>query len=154
MANTYIQIYLHIVFAVQGRVNLLPPQHADELYKYMTGIVTNKGQKLLAVGGMPDHIHLLTGVNRAMNFADLVRDIKANSSRFINEKSWMRQRFEWQQGYGIFSYSHSQLDKVIPYILNQAQHHAKRNFQEEYLILLREFAIEYDAKYLFEWITP
>lgn len=152
MANTYLQIYLHIVFAVQDRMNLIPKQHQEELYKYMTGIVTNKKQKLLAVGGMPDHIHIFIGINHGHSLSDLVRDIKANSSRFINEKHWIRGKFQWQEGFGGFSYSHSQIDAVARYILNQEQHHKRQSFKDEYLQLLKKFAVEYDLQYLFEWI--
>lgn len=152
MADTYLQIYLHIVFAVQGRQNLLHGAHREEVNKYITGIVTNNGQKLLAVGGMPDHTHVLVGINRAVNFADLVRDIKANSSRFINEQRWLRGHFRWQEGYGGFSYSRSQLHEVIHYILKQEEHHRKRTFKEEYTALLKKFEVEYDERYLFEWI--
>ena len=152
MANTYLQIYLHFVFAVKGRANLIPENHKEELYKYMTGIVTKKKQKLLVVGGMPDHVHLFVGINHGNSLSDLVRDIKANSSRFINEKQWVRGRFEWQKGFGGFSYSHSQIDQVIRYILNQEKHHARRSFKEEYLKILKQFAVEYDERYLFEWI--
>jgi putative transposase len=110
MANTYLQIYLHVVFAVQGRMNLIPKAHQEELYKYITGIVANKKQKLLAVGGMLDHVHIFIGINHGHSISDLVRDIKANSARFINEKQWVRGKFHWQEGFGGFSYSHSQID--------------------------------------------
>ena len=129
MANTYTQIYLHIVFAVKGRHNLISKNWKDELYKYITGIVTNEGQKLIAINGMSDHIHILIGLKPDKSLSDLVRDIKANSSRFINEKNWINGKFEWQAGFGAFSYSHSQLTKVINYIQNQEEHHRKENFQ-------------------------
>ncbi len=152
MANTYIQIYLHYVFAVQGRQNLIHNDNRDELYKYITGITKNKGQKLLAVGGMPDHVHLFAGINRTMNISDLISEIKSNSSRFINEKKWIMGKFCWQKGYGVFSYSRSQIDTVIKYILNQKKHHEKRSFKDEYIELLKKFDIPYDEKYLFDWI--
>lgn len=152
MANTYLQIYLHVVFAVEGRMSLIPRRHQEELYKYMTGIVTNKKQKLLAVGGMPDHVHIFVGINHGNSISDLVRDIKANSSRFINEKQWIRGKFRWQKGFGGFSYSHSHIDAVARYILNQEQHHKRQSFKDEYLKLLKQFAVEYDSNYLFEWI--
>ena len=152
MANTYLQIYIHCIFAVKGRLNLIHPPHQDELYKYITGIVTNKKQKLLAVGGMPDHVHLFLGLNHGGSLSDLIRDVKANFSRFINAQRWIRGKFEWQEGFGGFSYAHSQLHQVIQYILRQEEHHARRSFREEYLQLLRQFAVEYDERYVFEWI--
>ncbi len=152
MANTYLQIYLHIIFAVQGHANLIHGAYQEELYRYITGIVTNKRQKLLAVGGMPEHVHVFIGLNHGNAISDMVRDIKANSSRFINEQCWMLGQFRWQEGYGGFSYSRSQIHQVIQYILNQEHHHTRRTFKEEYLEFLKEFALEYDKRYLFEWI--
>jgi putative transposase len=112
MANTYSQIYVHIVFAVKGRQNLISVTWKDEVYKYITGIVTNKGQKLIAINGMSDHIHILVGFKPDKTISDLVRDIKANSSKFINDNKWINGKFEWQTGFGAFSYSHSQLPNV------------------------------------------
>jgi len=151
MANTYTQIYIHIVFAVQGRQNLIPKSHKEELHKYITGIVRNKGQKLIAINSMPDHTHTFIGMKPAIALSDLVRDIKNNSSGFINNKKWIRGKFNWQKGFGAFSYGHSQIDAVVKYILNQEQHHAKKSFREEYLDMLKMFQVEYDEKYLFEW---
>lgn len=152
MGDAFTQIYIHIVFAVKGRQNLIRDHFKEELYKYITGIVTNKGQKMLAVGGMPDHIHIFTGMNPSKKISDLVRDIKANSSRFINESNWVRGKFQWQTGYGAFSYSRSHIDRVVKYILNQEKHHENRTFKEEYIELLEKFEIDYDEKYLFDWI--
>ncbi|WP_374458828.1 IS200/IS605 family transposase [Chryseobacterium taeanense] len=152
MANTYTQIYIQIVFAVKGRQNLISKQNREELHKFITGIVTNRNQKLFAVFAMPDHVHILVSIGPTVLISDLVRDIKAASSKFINEKGWMRGKFNWQEGYGAFSYSKSSVDSVIKYILNQEEHHKKKTFKEEYLALLQKFAIEYDSKYLFEWI--
>jgi len=152
MADTFSQIYIQVVFAVQGRQSLIPNKNKDELYKYITGIVTNKGQKLIRINGMPDHTHTLIGLKPAMALSDLVRDIKSNSSTFINDKGWVRGKFNWQEGYGAFSYGHSQLDRVIRYIDNQEEHHRKTTFREEYLTLLRRFNIEFKNEYLFEWI--
>ncbi len=125
MANTYTQIYLHIVFAVEGRQNLIQPEHNDELQKYITGIVSGQKQKLIAINNMPDHLHLLVGLKPDMALSDLMRDVKANSSKFINEKRWVAGRFSWQEGFGAFSYSRSQLGAVICYSENQQKHHAK-----------------------------
>ncbi|MDZ7269870.1 MAG: IS200/IS605 family transposase [candidate division KSB1 bacterium] len=153
MANTYTQIYIHVVFAVQGRQNLLQPEHKEELHKYITGIVRNRGQKLIAINSMPDHVHLLIGLKPSIALSDLVRDIKAASSGFINEKKWVRGRFNWQEGFGAFSYSHSQVDRVVKYINTQEQHHTRKSFKAEYLELLKKFEIEYDEKYVFDWIA-
>ena len=152
MAHTYSQIYIHGVFAVAGRQNLVSKKHKEELHKYITGIVKKKKQKLIAINCMPDHTHILIGLKPDMAFSDLMQHVKANSSRFINEKRWVRGHFNWQEGFGAFSYSHSQLDVIIAYIRNQEKHHAKRSFKLEYIDFLKKYAIEYDAKYVFNWI--
>jgi len=149
MANTYSKIYIQIIFAVKGRKNLIHNDWKSELYKYITGILTNKGQKLIAINGMPDHIHILVGLKPDKALSDLVRDIKANSSRFINEKRFIEGKFEWQTGFGAFSYSQSNLSNVIKYIENQETHHSKKSFQEEYITFLNEYEIEYDNAYVF-----
>ena len=150
MANTYTQIYLHVVFAVEGRQNLIAPEHNDELQKYITGIVTAQKHKLIAINNMPDHLHLLVGLRPDAALSDLVRDVKAGSSKFINEKRWVMGRFSWQEGFGAFSHARSQLDAVIRYIQNQQKHHAKKSFRDEYLELLEKFGVEYDRKYIFK----
>jgi putative transposase len=150
MANTYTQIYIHIVFAVEGRQNLIKPKHNDELQKYITGIISGQKQKLIAINNMPDHLHLLVGLRPDSSLSDLVRDVKAGSSKFISEKHWMIGRFLWQEGFGAFSYSRSQLGTVIRYIENQQQHHAKRSFREEYVELLEKFSVDYDWRYIFK----
>ena len=152
MPNTYSQIYIQIVFTVQGRQNLLPKNHRNELHQYITGIVSNRNQKLLSIFAMPDHLHLLVGIKPNISISDLVRDIKAGSSKFISDHNWVNGKFSWQEGFGAFSYSKSQIDNVIHYITNQEQHHKKRTFKEEYIEFLRKYEIEYDEKYLFEWI--
>ena len=116
MANTYTQIYIMLVFAVQGRRNLITDEHEEEIHKYISGIVKNKAQKFLQINGMPDHIHILVSIKPNYSISDLVRDIKSNSSKFINEKKWFRGKFHWQKGFGAFSYSRSQIDEVIKYI--------------------------------------
>ena len=151
MANTYTQIYIHIVFAVQGRQNIIPKEHKEEMHKYMTGIIQNKGQKLIAINSMPDHVHSFIGMKPTIALSDLVRDVKNNSSNFINDKKWIRGKFNWQKGFGAFSYAHSQIDTVAKYILNQEKHHEKKTFKEEYLEMLKNFNVEYDEKYLFEF---
>lgn len=150
MANTYTQIYIHIVFAVKGRQNLVSKDWKDELYKYITGIITNEGQKLIAINGISDHIHILIGLKPDKSLSDLVRDIKANSSRFINERSWINGKFEWQTGFGAFSYNHSQLTNVISYIQNQEKHHKKKTFKEEYVEFLKSFDVDYKNEYIFD----
>ena len=152
MPNTYSQIYIQIVFAVKGRQNLIPNHKREELQKFITGIVKKREQKLLSIFSMPDHTHLLIGLKPSISISDLVRDIKAGSSKFINDNHWVKGKFNWQEGFGAFSYSKSQIDNVIKYILNQREHHKKKTFKEEYIEFLKRFAIEYDEKYLFEWV--
>jgi REP element-mobilizing transposase RayT len=152
MANTYSQLYIHIVFAVKGRQNLISENWKDEIYKYITGIVTNKGQKVISINGMPDHIHILIGLKPDKSISDLVRDIKSNSSKFINDRKWINGKFEWQTGFGAFSYSHSQLTNVINYILRQEEHHKTKTFKEEYIEFLQLFNIEFKDEYLFSEI--
>lgn len=152
MAGTYSQIYIQAVFAVKGRQNLLQKEWRDEVFKYMSGIITNKGQKPIIVNGVEDHAHVFVGLKPSMALSDLVRDVKNNSSNFINDRQWVRGRFNWQEGYGAFSYSHSQIAYVYDYILNQERHHDKQTFKGEYLDLLEKFEIKHDVKYLFEWM--
>lgn len=152
MANTFSQIYIQTVFAVSSRESLIIPAFKEDLYKYITGIVRNQGQKLISINGMPDHIHILIGLKPAMALAELVREIKADSTNYINENRWVHGRFNWQEGYGAFSYGHSQLGTIIRYIQNQEKHHQKRTFKSEYLTLLRKFDIAFDDKYVFEFM--
>ena len=152
MAGTYSQIYIQFVFAVQGRQNLLKREWRDEVFKYISGIIKNKGQKPIIVNGVEDHVHVFVGMKPSLAPSDLIRDLKNNSSNFINQHNWIKGRFNWQEGYGAFSYSHSQIETVYNYILRQEQHHAKQTFKDEYLDLLKKFEIEHDVKYLFEWL--
>ena len=152
MANTFSQIYIQTVFAVSNRLSLIKPAFKEDLCKYITGIVKNQKQKLISINGMPDHLHILIGLRPSMALADLVREIKADSSNFINQNKWVRGKFSWQEGYGAFSYGHSQLDTIIRYIQNQERHHARRSFKAEYLTLLRKFDIAFEEKYVFEFI--
>jgi putative transposase len=149
MANTYSQIYIHVVFAVEGRQNLIPPAHNDELQKYITGVVSGQRQKLIAINNMPDHVHLLIGQRPDSALSDLAGDVKTASSKFIKLKRWVAGRFSWQEGFGAFSYSRSQLSTVIHYIENQQKHHAKKTFREEYIELLEKFSVDYDQRYIF-----
>lgn len=151
MAGTYSQIYIHVVFAVKGRSNLISVEWEERLYKYITGIVQHKQQKMLAINGISNHIHFLIGMRPSCCLSDLVREVKKSTNEFINENNLTKLKFNWQEGFGAFSYSHSQLDQVISYIMNQKDHHRKKGFKEEYLSLLRQFKVEYDEKYLFDW---
>jgi len=151
MANTYSQIYIQIVFAVAGRENLIKTGWKDELYKYTTGVVKNHGQKLITIGGVENHVHILLGIKPNITLSDLVREIKANSSRFINEKGFVRGKFAWQEGFGAFSYSHSQLGDVIRYIQNQEEHHKETSFKSEYLKFLKKYEVDFDERYLFDF---
>jgi putative transposase len=152
MANTYTQIYVQVVFAVQGRQNLIRPERKEELHKYITGIVTRQGQKLLAIHCMPDHTHILLGLKPSIALSDLVREIKTGSTNHINENRWVTGRFAWQEGFGAFSYSHSQLTEVIRYIQNQETHHQQKGFRDEYLAFLEKFKVAFDERFLFQTI--
>jgi len=150
MAGSYSQIYLQYVFAVKGRQNLLQKPWREEVFKYISGIIKGKNQKPIIVNGLSDHVHVFVGLKPAMPIPDLIRDIKNNSSNFINENKWVKGKFSWQEGYGVFSYSHSQIDNVYRYIANQEAHHKEKTFKDEYIDFLKKFEIDYDEKYLFE----
>jgi REP element-mobilizing transposase RayT len=150
MAGSYSQIYLQYVFAVKGRQNLLQKPWREEVFKYISGIVKGKNQKPIIVNGVSDHVHVFVSLKPAMPIPDLIRDIKNNSSNFINENKWVKGKFSWQEGYGVFSYSHSQIDKVYRYIANQEAHHEKKTFKEEYIDFLVKSEVDYDERYLFE----
>jgi putative transposase len=151
MPGTYSQLYIQVVFAVKGRENLIRPAWKTELYKYISGIIKGKGHKPIIVNGMPDHIHIFIGLKPAMAISDLVRDIKNNSTNFINEQNLLGKKFRWQEGFGAFTYSHSHINRVYNYILNQEMHHQKKTFRDEYMELLKKFEIDHDERYLFEW---
>ncbi len=152
MANTYSQIYIHGVFAVQGRGNLIHKNLKDELHKYICGIINNKDRKVYAINGMPDHVHVLISIRPNVLISDLMRDIKAGSSGWINTHKKILGKFSWQEGFGAFSVSQSQLDTVIAYINNQEIYHQKSTFKQEYIGLLKAYNIEYNDKYVFDWI--
>ncbi|TAN19165.1 MAG: IS200/IS605 family transposase [Chitinophagaceae bacterium] len=152
MAGTFHQIYLQIIFAVKGRANLLQKEWRQEVFKYISGIIKGKDQKPIIVNGVADHVHLFVGFNPSMKICDLVRDVKNNSSKYINDHKLLSNKFNWQEGYGVFSYSHFHINKVYNYILNQEEHHRKRTFREEYMDFLKKFEVQYDEKYLFNWI--
>jgi REP element-mobilizing transposase RayT len=150
MPNTYTQIYFHTVFSVKNRESLINPKWKDELYKYITGIVQNQNHKLIAINGMPDHLHIFIGLKPDQSISDLMQDIKGGSSKWINEKGFVNGKFEWQSGFGAFSYSDSQVDSVVRYIINQEEHHKKKTFIEEYTDFLEKFKVPYDEKYIFK----
>jgi putative transposase len=149
-ANTYTQIYLHVVFAVSGRTCVIRPNRKEELQKYITGIVTQRKQKLIAINCMPDHTHILVGLKPDESLSDLIGRIKTGSSNHINEQRWIGCRFSWQEGFGAFSVSHSQLSDVINYIRNQENHHRRSSFQQEYLGFLDRHNVPYDKRYIFK----
>jgi putative transposase len=151
MAGTFSQLYIQAVFAVKGRENLIALPWRDELHKYIAGIIKGKEQKSIIVNGVADHVHCFVGLKPSMAISDLIRDIKNNSTNFINSKKFVKGKFAWQEGYGVFSYSHSQINDVYSYILNQQEHHKKQTFKEEYLEFLNRFDVPYDERYLFEW---
>jgi putative transposase len=153
MANTFTQIYLHLVFAVQNRVSLIHPDWKDELYKYITGIVQNNGHKLIAINGMPNHLHIATGYKPHQLIPDLLQDIKGSSSKWINKEKFVKGKFSWQEGYGAFSFSHSHIDRVVKYIINQDQHHKKQTFREEYIQLLKKYDVLFDERYILIDVT-
>lgn len=151
MANTYSQISIHIVFATLGRENCITKEWRDSLHKYISGIITENGAKSLAVGGWKDHVHVFAGIPVTTSIADFVRIVKASSSKWINEQRFLKHKFQWQSGYGAFSYSKSQRDQVIKYITSQEKHHKSQTFKEEYTKMLSDFEVEYEPKYLFEF---
>ena len=150
MSNSYTQIYIQIVIVVKSRLCLIPEQRKENLYKYITGIVQNKKHKLITINGIPNHIHILIGLNPAEALSDLVKEVKRCSTNFINEQRWVKGKFSWQNGYGAFSYSRSHLDRVINYIKNQERHHKQKTFREEYIEMLKKFEVEYDDRFIFE----
>ena len=150
MSNTYFQIFIQLVFAVKERQNVIKESFREELQKYIAGIIVNNKQKLYAIYCMPDHTHILVSMNPDISISDLTRNIKANSSSFLKEKNVVPE-FSWQTGFGAFSYSKSQVDEVVKYILNQPTHHQKQTFRQEYFDFLKKFEVKYDEKYLFEF---
>lgn len=152
MGNTYTQSYFHLIFAVQNRMTLIHKDWKQELEKYITGIIQNHGHKLIAIGSMPDHIHIFIGYNLNQKIPDLVEIVKTSSNGWIKEKRFTPFKFNWQKGYGAFSYAHSKIDSVAKYVLNQKEHHMKKSFKEEYLEILRKFNVPFKEEYLFDFI--
>jgi len=151
MANTFSQIYLQFVFAVKHRQCLIAREHKEELHKYITGLVKNRKAKMLAIHCMPDHLHLFVGFKPTILISDFVKEIKVESNEFINDKKWVKRNFSWQEGYGVFSYSHSHIDAVVKYVLNQEVHHQKKTFSQEYHELLEKFDIPFEERFLFNF---
>ncbi len=151
MANTYTQLNVQTVFAVKGRDNILSSNFRKELFKYISGIIKGLGQFPLAVNGHKDHVHIFFEMNPITSLSDIMEKVKANSSKWINENRFVQGKFEWQRGYGGFTYSRSQRNDVIQYIMNQEKHHGSKSFKEEYLEMLKKFEIEYDDRYIFEF---
>src|SRR5471030_2408265 len=150
MPNTYTQLYIHFVFAVKYRKAIIEEEWENRLQKYITGIVQKNGHKLLAINTMPDHLHLFVGLNPKQSISDLMQLVKGDSSEFINKEGFTGRKFYWQTGYGAFSNSRSQIDGVVKYILNQKEHHVRKTFREEYLEILKDYAVEYEEKYIFQ----
>ena len=150
MANTFTQIYVHFVFSVKNRETLLNDNFRDELHKYITGIVKNRKCKLLSINSVDDHMHILIALHPEKSVSTLVKEIKSVSSKFINENKFMKGKFQWQEGYGAFSYSNSQVGTVKNYINKQKEHHRKKSFKEEYVEFLQKFDIDFDPKYVFD----
>ena len=149
MSNTYTQIHIQAVFSVKYRKSIIKELWKNDLYKYIAGIIQNNGHKLLAINGMPDHIHILFGLRPAQSLSDLIQDIKGSSSKWINKEGFTNEKFSWQEGFGAFSYSKVVLPTIINYILLQEEHHLRKCFEEEYMDLLKEFEINYDKRYIF-----
>lgn len=152
MANTFSQIYLQFVFAVQNRQGLIPKDHKEELHKYITALVQNRKAKMLTINCMPDHVHMFVGFKPTVSISDFIKEIKVESNEFINSKNWIKGRFKWQEGYGVFSYSHSHIDAVVKYVMNQEDHHQKRTFKQEYIDLLDKFEVPFEERFLFDFI--
>lgn len=150
MANTYTQLFIQLVFAVRGRKNLINESFRIEFEKLICGIVQKHDCKVYAIYCNPDHTHVLLSLDPKLSLSKIVEIIKANSSKWLNEKRYTPMKFEWQKGYGAFTYSKSQIDQVVKYIFNQPEHHKKQNFKEEYILLLKKFDIDFDTRYLFD----
>jgi REP element-mobilizing transposase RayT len=150
MPNTYTQIHIQFVFAVKHRAAIIHDSWKVELFKYITGIVETNKHKMICINCVSDHLHLLIGVRPHQSISDLMQDVKGSSSKWINEKKFLNSKFEWQEGYGAFSYAKSPVKNVIEYINNQEMHHQKRTFREEYLEFLKKYDIDYDERYVFK----
>ena len=151
-SGTYTQIYIQLVFAVKNREAVIQPNIQNEVFSFITGTINSMGHKALAVNGLADHVHILVGLHPKMAVSDLVKEVKRSSTNFINQKNWMPGKFQWQPGFGGFSYSRSQIDQVINYIRNQKIHHKKKTFKEEYLKFLEEYKVGFNPDFLFKFL--
>lgn len=149
MPNTFTQLHIHCVFAVKYRAATIHPSFQEPLHQYITGIVQNNGHKLLAINSVADHLHLFFGLNPSQSISEIMRQVKGDSSEFINKEKFTKRKFHWQEGYGAFSNSRSQVDQVVYYIMHQQEHHRKRSFREEYLSMLRDYEVDHDVRYIF-----
>lgn len=149
MPNTYTQLYIHLVFAVKYRAAVIQPEWEEYLHRYIRGIVQNNGHKLLVINSVSDHLHLFAGLNPKQSISEIMQLVKGDSSEFVNKKGLTKRKFHWQDGYGAFSNSRSQIDAVIKYILNQKEHYHKKTFREEYIGMLKNYEVDYDEKYIF-----
>ncbi|PWL27970.1 IS200/IS605 family transposase [uncultured Roseivirga sp.] len=150
MANTYTQVHIQVVFAVKNRSSLIHATWEDALFRYITGIIQNHDHRVLQVNGMPDHVHILFGMKPDQALSDLIKQVKQDSSKWINQQGYVQGKFSWQAGYGAFSYSKSQIPRVVRYIQNQKEHHKKKTFREEYLEFLKAFEIDFNEGYIFK----
>lgn len=153
MANTYTQTYIQFIFAVQNRTSLIRSQWEHQLFKYITGIIQNKNHKMIAINGMPDHLHMFIGMQPTDSMSGLIQVVKSESSKWINESALIKGKFKWQEGYGAFSYSRSHINRVYHYVMNQKKHHKKKSFREEYIDFLNKFGVDYDERYIFKEVT-
>ena len=153
MANTYTQIHIHAIFAVQNRLSIIKDEWQNDLYSYITGIVTNHGHKMMQINGMPDHVHMLIGLRPVQSLSQLMKYVKQDSTKWINQNRFINRRFSWQEGFGAFSHSKSQIPGVIKYIREQEEHHRKRTFREEYTDFLEKFDVDFDERYIFKPIV-
>jgi len=153
MANTYTQIHIHAIFAVQNRLSIIKDEWQNDLYSYITGIVTNHGHKMMQINGMPDHVHMLIGLRPVQSLSELMKYVKQDSTKWINQNRFINGRFSWQEGFGAFSHSKSQIPGVIKYIREQEEHHRKSTFREEYTDFLEKFDVDFDERYIFKPIV-
>jgi REP element-mobilizing transposase RayT len=146
MTATFSQIFIQVVFSVKSRKNLIPQENLEEVFEYIAGIIRNKGHKPIIVGGVSNHVHVFIGLKPGVCVSSMVRDIKNNSTNFINQQDWLREKFSWQNGFGAFSYGNSQVEQVFNYIKNQEEHHKSLTFREEFVAFLEKFDVDFERK--------
>jgi REP element-mobilizing transposase RayT len=150
MANTYHQVYIQTVFAVKYRAAVIDHKWKSTLFSVIGNLINEAGCQTIIVNGVQDHVHCFIGLKPVVSVSELMKTVKAKSSKYINDNKLTNARFEWQEGYGVFSYGQSQIDRVYKYIQNQEEHHKKKSFREEYLDFLKKFKVPYDERYIFE----